>query len=70
MEAALVIKGFNRIEDDQASLVPRFETAPIDEFQFEGSKIRAGILAAAIGVEDELGAGAGDEFEPCSKPPG
>src|SRR3981189_2910883 len=83
MEAAPVIKGLDKIEDGQASLVPGFETAAVDELQFEGapegfhggvvitagfaahrglglslgqglSKIRASVLAAAIGVENEL----------------
>jgi len=83
MEALAVIESLDEVEDCQPSLGSSFETAPVDEFQFErapegfhGSvvitagfaahgglglsvgqglaKIRAGVLAAAIGVKDEL----------------
>jgi len=37
MEAASVIKSFDKIEDGQASLLAGFEAAAIDEFQFESA---------------------------------
>ena len=37
MEAAPVIKGFDKIEDGLASLGPGFKAAPVDEFEFEGA---------------------------------